>query len=117
MGRYDYVWTRYGTLDERAYLQSLPEQLMSDLVHIITQSHHHSITSSLNHNIIHHIISSSIHHTYQALLTHINVLRRVRLFSRCDEYVLRVAAMALRQRIYSPGDFIILKGEIGLCHK
>ena len=53
------------------------------------------------------------HSPVQALLTHINVLRRVRLFSSCGEYVLRVAAMALRQRIYSPGDFIILKGEIG----
>jgi hypothetical protein len=50
----------------------------------------------------------------QALLSHIDVLQRVKLFQDCSEFVLRVIAMSLRQRIYCPGDYLVLKGEIGL---
>ena len=46
-------------------------------------------------------------------MTHIDVLRRVKLFENCDEYILRSVAMSLRHRVYSPGDFIVLKNEIG----
>ena len=31
-GRYDYVWTRYGTLNEQEDLHLLPEKLQGDLV-------------------------------------------------------------------------------------
>ena len=47
-------------------------------------------------------------------MTHLEALKRVKLFDNCGEYILRVAAMSLKQRIYCPGDYIILKNEIGL---
>lgn len=77
---YDYVWTRYNTLNEQEDLLSLPSKLQADM----------------------------------ALLTHIEALKRVKLFENCGEYILRVAAMSLKQRIYNPGDYIVLKNEIGM---
>lgn len=77
---YDYVWTRYSTLNEQEDLLTLPGKLQGDM----------------------------------ALMTHIDALRRVKLFDGCGEYILRVVALSLQQRIYNPGDFIVLKNEIGL---
>ena len=47
-------------------------------------------------------------------MTHVEALKRVKIFENCGEYILRVAAMSLKQRIYNPGDYIVLKNEIGL---
>ena len=47
-------------------------------------------------------------------MAHIESLKRVTIFENCGEYVLRQAALSLKQRIYNPGDFIVIKHEIGL---
>eukprot|EP00050_Salpingoeca_kvevrii_P000007 m.139823 g.139823 ORF g.139823 m.139823 type:complete len:647 (-) comp10002_c0_seq1:152-2092(-) len=46
--------------------------------------------------------------------SHVDVLRRVKIFKDCSEFVLRELALSLRQCTYFPGEYICYKDDYGL---
>lgn len=44
---------------------------------------------------------------------HLEALKKINIFSECDEFLLRELVTNLRLQVYSPGDFVCKKGDIG----
>lgn len=103
---FDFLWTNKKAVDEREVLKYLPDKLRAEIainVHLETLKKVSTCPTAFLNRMKKEVLCFSVHH----------VAWQVRIFADCEAGLLVELVLKLQPQVYSPGDYICKKGDIG----